>query len=153
MAFEKTIDHLIRFESGIREAFARKKQVLAVFFDLEKAYDTTWKHGILMVLYDSNFRGRLPTFIQNFLSDRHFRVKSDAQLSDPYIQENGVPQGSILSPMFFNLKINNIMKSVSNNVNASLFVDDFALYIEGKHLKHLERTVQLSINKVQKMDW
>ncbi|GFS12585.1 RNA-directed DNA polymerase from mobile element jockey [Elysia marginata] len=87
-----TLDHLIRFESGIREAFARKKQVLAVFFDLEKAYDTTWKHGILMDLHDSNFRGRLPTFIQNFLSDRHFRVKSDAQLSDPYIQENGVKE-------------------------------------------------------------
>ena len=29
------------------------------------------------------------------------------------------------------------MKSVSNNGNASLFVDDFAVYIEGKHLKHL----------------
>ncbi|GFS23280.1 RNA-directed DNA polymerase from mobile element jockey [Elysia marginata] len=60
---DSTFDHLIRFESGIREAFARKKQVLAVFFDLEKAYDTTWKHGILMDLHDSNFRGRLPTFI------------------------------------------------------------------------------------------
>ena len=27
------------------------------------------------------------------------------------------------------------MKSVSNNANASLFVDDFPVYIEGKHLK------------------
>lgn len=30
------------------------------------------------------------------------------------------------------------------------YVDDFALYVEGKHLKHLERTMQLCINKVQK---
>ena len=42
------------------------------------------------------------------------------------------------------------MKSVSNNANASLFVDDFAVYIEGKHLKHLERSMQLCINKIQK---
>ena len=42
------------------------------------------------------------------------------------------------------------MKYVSNNVNASLFVDDFTVYIEGKHLKHLERTMQLCINKIQK---
>ena len=145
-----TLDHLVRFEHFIREAFARKKQVLAVFFDLEKAYDTTWKHGILSDLFDLEFRGRLPIFIQNFLSDRHFQVKSGSTFSNSYLQENGVPQGSILSPMLFNLKINNIMKSVSNNANASLFVDDFAVYIEGKHLKHLERSMQLCINKIQK---
>ena len=145
-----TLDHLVRFEHFIREAFARKKQVLAVFFDLEKAYDTTWKHGILTDLFYLEFRGRLPIFIQNFLSDRHFQVKSGSTFSNSYLQENGVPQGSILSPMLFNLKINNIMKSVSNNANASLFVDDFAVYIEGKHLKHLERSMQLCINKIQK---
>ena len=63
-----TNDHLVRLESFIREAFARKRQVLAVFFDLEKAYDTTWKHGILADLYNLNFRGRLPLFISDFLS-------------------------------------------------------------------------------------
>ena len=71
-----TLDHLVRFETTLREAFSRKKQVLAVFFDLEKAYDTTWKHGILSDLHDLNIRGRLPIFIRNFLSDRQFRVKS-----------------------------------------------------------------------------
>ncbi|GFO02489.1 Pol-like protein [Plakobranchus ocellatus] len=52
--------------------------------------------------------------------------------------------------MLFNLKINNIINSVSKHVNASLFVDDFAIYTEGKHLQHLERTIQLCINNVQK---
>ncbi|GFN97167.1 RNA-directed DNA polymerase from mobile element jockey [Plakobranchus ocellatus] len=52
--------------------------------------------------------------------------------------------------MLFNLKINNIINSVSKHVNASLFVDDFAIYAEGKHLQHLERTIQLCINNVQK---
>ena len=42
-----TIDHLIRLETFIREAFANGEHLVAVFFDLEKAYDTTWKHGIL----------------------------------------------------------------------------------------------------------
>ena len=82
-----TLDHLVRFEHFIREAFARKKQVLAVFFDLEKAYDTTWKHGILSDLFDLEFRGRLPIFIQNFLSDRHFQVKSGSTFSNSYLQE------------------------------------------------------------------
>ncbi|GFO26432.1 Pol-like protein [Plakobranchus ocellatus] len=117
---------------------------------------STWKKpmilpgGILKDLFDLDFRGRLPIFISNFLKDRYFKVKAENTFSSSYHQENGVPQGSILSPMLFNLKINNIINSVSKHVNASLFVDDFAIYAEGKHLQHLERTIQLCINNVQK---
>ena len=42
-----TLDLLVRFETFIRDAFVQKQFVLAIFFDLEKAYDITWKHGIL----------------------------------------------------------------------------------------------------------
>ena len=59
-----TIDHLIRLETFIREAFIRKQHLTAVFFDLEKAYDTTWKYGILRDLYNLGLRGRLPMFIK-----------------------------------------------------------------------------------------
>ena len=145
-----TNDHLVRLETFIREAFARKRQVLAVFFDLEKAYDTTWKHGILADLFDLDIRGRLPLFISDFLSERHFKIKLGTTLSSEFSQESGVPQGSILSPALFNIKINNIVKCLPSNVKTSLFVDDFAIYIEGKHIQHLERSMQLNINKVQK---
>ena len=42
-----TLDHLIRLESFIRNAFINKQHAVSIFFDLEKAYDTAWKHGIL----------------------------------------------------------------------------------------------------------
>ena len=42
---------LVRFETFIRYAFVQKQHVLAIFFDMEKAYDTTWKHGILSDLW------------------------------------------------------------------------------------------------------
>ena len=77
-------------------------------------------------------------------------MKSGTNFTYSYLQENGAPQDSILSPMLFNLKINNKMKSVSDNVNVSLFVDDLAVFIECKHLKHLECTMQLCIKKIQK---
>jgi len=44
------------------------------FFDLEKAYDTTWKYGIMKDLHDAGLRGRLPLFIKGFLIDRQFQV-------------------------------------------------------------------------------
>ena len=62
-----TNDQLLCLETSIRDAFIKKQHLVAIFFDLEKAYDTAWKYGILKDLYDSGLRGYLPTFISNFL--------------------------------------------------------------------------------------
>ena len=53
-----TNDNLVRLESFIHDAFAKKEHVVAVFFDLEKAYDTTWKYGILRDLHELGVKGR-----------------------------------------------------------------------------------------------
>ena len=55
-----TNDNLITLETFIRDAFIKKEHVVAVFFDLEKAYDTTWRYGILRDLHELGLKGRLP---------------------------------------------------------------------------------------------
>ena len=47
-----TDDHLVSLETFIRDAFFQYQHLVAVFVDLQKAYDTTWKHGILQDLHD-----------------------------------------------------------------------------------------------------
>ena len=69
-----TLDHLVRFVTFILNAFAKKEHAVLIFFDLEKAYDTTWKYGILKDLFDMGLKGKVPTFISNFLSDREFNL-------------------------------------------------------------------------------
>ena len=64
-----TTDHLIRLESFIREAFIQRQHAVAVFFDLEKAYDCTCKYGIMKDLHLAGLRGRLPCFIEGFLKN------------------------------------------------------------------------------------
>lgn len=54
----------------IREASIRKEHVASIFFDLEKTYETTWKHGVMWDLHDFGLKGRIPEFIRNFLSIR-----------------------------------------------------------------------------------
>ena len=54
-----TLDHLVRFETFIREAFNKKEHIVSFFFDLESAYDTTWKYGIMNDLHDFGIRGRM----------------------------------------------------------------------------------------------
>ena len=116
---------MIRFESFIRDAFVKKEHVVAVYFDLEKAYDTTWKHGIMIDLHKLGLKGRLLLFIQN-LSDRTFNILIGITLSDIFKQEQGVPQGSILSLTLFGITINDLVKCVKD-LDCSLFVDDFGI--------------------------
>jgi len=77
-----TTDQLIRLESYIRKAFVRREHVVSVFFDLEKAYDTTWKYGILRDLHEAGIRGQLPDFISKFLNGRCLRVRVGSCLFD-----------------------------------------------------------------------
>jgi len=62
-----TTDHPVCLESFIREAFIQRQYAVAVFFDLEKAYDWTWKYGIIRDLHQVGLHGRLPCFIEGFL--------------------------------------------------------------------------------------
>ena len=145
-----TLDHLVRFETFIREAFIQKEHVVSVFFDLESAYDTTWKYGIMNDLHDFGIRGRLAYFISAFLNERQFRVRVGDTLSNPHEQEMGVPQGSILSVTLFSVKINDIVKSVCPGVECFLYVDDFCICYRSKHMHTIERQLQQVLNNLSK---
>lgn len=87
------IDQLVRLETFIRDAFIKKEHLTAIFFDLKKAYDTTWRYDIMKDLESFGLKVRLPQFINNFLTDRNFKT----WIGNEQIQEMGVPQGSILN--------------------------------------------------------
>ena len=141
------LDHVIKLDTHVREAFIRNYHSIAIFFDMEKAYDTTWRYGILRDLHASGLRGHLPMFIKNFLHLRSFKVRVGKTYSDSFIQQLGVPQGSILSPTLFILKIN---KTLPSNIKCSLYVDDYAIYSSGPCLQTLEKHLQDYLNTLSK---
>ena len=95
-------------------------------------------------------QGNMIKFIDSFLSNRYIKVKVGSSLSSPFIQEEGVPQGSILSVTCFAIAINDVLNVVSPPVRGSLFVDDFALYCTGYDAKSIHHHMQKSIDAVSK---
>ena len=143
-----TLDHLVSISTRIFTAFVLREHLVAFFFDLEKAYDTTWRYGILHTLRSWGFRGCLPLFLQEFLSNRYFRVRLGMTYSDRCYFENGVPQGLILSVTLFADAINSIFSTVRAPVSASLFFDGFAIYCSSSCISVIERQLLLVLNKL-----
>ncbi len=143
-----TLDHLVALATEISTSFVLRQHLVAVLFDIEKAYDTTWRYGILRTLHSWGFRGKLPLFLQNFLSDRSFRVRIGDKLSNSHPLENGIPQGSVLSVTLFAIAINSIASVVREPVKASLFVDDFAIFCSSSSISVIQRQLQLVLNKL-----
>ena len=120
------------------------------FFYIEAAYDTTWRLGILLKLHKCGIRGSLGYFINNFLSDRFFRVRVGNQLSERFPQVNGVPQGGVLSVALFAVMINDIADHLSPAIGRALFVDDFSIWSSASTSRAVERQLQLAVTRLER---
>jgi ribonucleases P/MRP protein subunit RPP40 len=68
-------------------------------------------------------------------------------LSKKLFQQNGTPQGSVISPLLFLIMINDI-PSGPEGVEMSLFADDSAVYMGHRNIKHLVDNIQQSVNTI-----
>lgn len=143
-----TLDNILMLETSIREAFVRQHHLVSIFFDIEKAYDHTWRYGILKSLHSFGLRGNLPRFIAKFLKERSFRVRVRSVFSEEFIQEEGVPQGSVLSVTLFIIAIDGLLHQLPPSVLGNLFVDDFQISVSSSNMRLIERQLQTTIKKI-----
>jgi hypothetical protein len=80
----------------------------AVFYDNEKAFDTTWHSGSLYKLSKLEFSTSLVTLSSSFLSQRKFIVSIEGEMFTPREMRAGVPQVSVLSHTLYNMYINDV---------------------------------------------
>ena len=142
-----TTDCLVKLTSDLQEAVIQNKHTIVVFFDIMKAYDTAWKHGILMKLHQFGLEGNLPIFIQNFLMNRKIQVRVRSTTSSTMAINEGVPQGSVLSCSLFAIAIDHVIRALPPSVKATLYVDDLTIYASGSK-SMAERQIQTAINKL-----
>jgi hypothetical protein len=62
------------------------------------------------------------------------------------VQENGVPQGSVLSVTLFAIATNSVVRAIGPHVSTSLHVDDVVISYASKSMDTIERRIQLAIN-------
>ena len=114
---------LIDLYEKVSLALDRNEHAVGVFLDLSKAFDTVDQNILLDKLEHYGIRGVALDWVRSYLSNRLQFVQFNGQCSSPQTICCGVPQGSILGPLFFLLYINDL-NNVSTVVELILFSDD-----------------------------
>ena len=105
--------------------------VIGLFLDLRKAFDTVHHDILLKKLNHYGVRGECLNLLKNYLSDRNQAVKFNNQLSSLKTLNFGVPQGSILGPLFFLIYINDLKNCLTSTIPV-LYADDTNIFMSGR---------------------
>ena len=123
-----------------------------MFLDISKAFYEVWHDGLLFKLKNYGISGSLFKIIKDFLANHQQRVVLNGKSSCWSSITAGVPQGSVLGPLFFLLYINDLVDNVSSE--AKLFADDTSLFtvvydVDTAASKHLVYWPQYQRHKQQ----
>ena len=136
-----TLDHIIALESSIKMCFASSLSTCALFLDISKAYDSVWISGLLAKLARLQIHGRCLKWLKGFLCYRSFCVRIENYLSEFRDLVAGVPQGSILSPILFNVMISDF-PNPSPEITTLLYADDVAFFYHARNSASAECIIQ-----------
>lgn len=103
-----TTHALLNFTNEVRESFREGKTMVAVGLDIEKAFDTVWLQGLIFKLMKFGFPQEIVKYIQSYVTDRKFRVSINDVLSDETMISQGIPEGSVLGPILFDIYVSDI---------------------------------------------
>ena len=131
-----TVDQLMQLTTTVADSFDRKSYCDGVFLDLAKAFDRA-DHKVIMSNVSSWCDPLSAAWLHNFISDRRLQVRVGDMLSTSRTLSAGVPQGSHLGPLLFNLSIN-CLPNVARNSTLTLFADDANLLCAAPSNKSLQ---------------
>ena len=107
--------------------------VTGLFLDLSKAFDTVNHDLLIDKLKNSGIRGIPLTLIRNYLTNRQQYVSLNGITSNRKFTTIGVPQGSVLGPLFFLIFINDIM-NINLMGQLNIYADDCAIFYNNKNI-------------------
>ncbi|CAH1242641.1 Hypp6921 [Branchiostoma lanceolatum] len=121
----------------IEDGFEAGMVTGAVFVDLTAAYDTVNHRALLTKVASMTKNVRVVRIIKSLLTNRRFFVEMDGKRSRWRAQKNGLPQGSVLAPMLFNIYTND--QPTFNNIRRFIYADDLCLATQAKSFESIEK--------------
>lgn len=118
----------IRFVQHVNDRLDLGEYVVAVFFDLSRAFDTLHPGFVSEKFASLGLEGNINEWICSYLSNRKFTVKVKNKYSKTYSLTCGTPQGSILGPLIFLLYVNDLPSYISEGM-VFMYADDTTVVV------------------------
>jgi hypothetical protein len=121
--------------------------------DLQKAFDCVNHKILLDKLEFYGTEGKYKTLIESYLTGRHQRIAlgniTDGNNSSQWeVMKCGVPQGSILGPLFFLCYINDLPKIINKDNNMVPFADDTNIIITDRNKLHFNININQTFQDI-----
>ena len=126
---------------------------LAVLIDFSKAFDTISHEAFIKKLNNLGFGKDFITWVLSYLSDRKQYIQVDDKKSSICRTYFGVPQGSILGPVLFNLYVNDLQDQITGCSKVLKYADDTTLYVSRKPKSIDEKCVGLNQSLADVKKW
>ena len=122
---------LVKFLNDILVGIDKNTGTVVLLTDLSAAFDTVDHRRLLNILsHELNINGKAFQWFKSFLLNRTQRVLVGTTLSDPLELSFGVPQGSVLGPVLFNIYVHSLSSVFSQSGFQNLsYADDNAGYL------------------------
>ena len=122
---------------------------LVVLIDLKKAFDTVDHQILLKKLEIYGVKGDALALLNSYLIDRTQKCQVNGTISSERLIMCGVPQGSILGPLFFLLYINDLPQCLSKT-KPRLFADDTNITAAGESINDVEAAMNSDLENLRK---
>lgn len=120
---------------------------MGIFIDYSKAFDRLSHQILISKLEGYGIRGVANQLFQSYLSGRTQCVAIEKYCSSYREIKSGVPQGSVLGPILFNIYVNDIAEIVSDT-SIVLYADDTSLFVSDNDLDDLLQRSRSILSKL-----